>query len=447
MNASHLPLSTSPITLTMPGSSWMKVWFGSVVLPSGAFIRIEGVLDGVHQDLDVEAFEQWEGTSCYFNGDSVRVSLHLPAFATGSWLVTGVDAGFPAVGGLDTICGTTDDRVPTPEPKIGRLLNSAGSAICSGGLISINNVFMTAGHCISGTQFTVEFNCPPSTASGAVVHPGPQHQYPSDGSSLAYVAGSIGNDWAAFRLFNNTTTGLSAANVQGFYNLASFIPPIGSTTRISGFGTASGVLNQAPTTHTGAFTLLNGTRLQYTVDTTGGNSGSSVVDEATQLVYGIHTNAGCTSTGGSNSGTSIFNAGLQAHLATIMQVPGVHAVSVSQIGAAGNPVTVTVTDAPANSEIVNALSFDTTVTLGSGPFFGLGVGSGAGDIFFPFTLPLGSAPFHVMADGLGGFSLTIPTSGTLGSFTFDMVSLAFDPSLGYAGYLGRSLVVRATIIL
>ncbi len=447
VNASSLSMSTPPITLTMPGSAWMKVWFGGADLPNGSFVRVEGILDGFHQDLDVDAYEKWEGTSCYFNGDSVRVSLQLPPFSTGFVTISGVDAGFPSVVGIDSICGATDDRVPTAETRIGRLLNSGGSAICSGGLISANGVFMTAGHCIGGNQYTVEFNCPPSTVSGAVVHPSPINQYPADSASLAYTNGGIGNDWAAFRLFSNTTSGLSAPSVQGFYNRATSIPLIGSTTRISGFGTGAGVQNQAPTTHTGGLSLVSGTRLEYTVDTTGGNSGSCVVNEASQLVFGIHTNAGCTASGGANSGTSILNSGLQAHLATIIQVPGIHQVSVSQIGAAGNPITVAVTDAPPFSEVVNALSFVTTQPLGTGPFFGLGAGAGSGDLFFPFTLPVGVAPFHVMVDGSGDFSVTIPSAGSFGTFTFDIVSIAFNPSIGYAGYLGRSAVVRATIVL
>jgi V8-like Glu-specific endopeptidase len=54
--------------------------------------------------------------------------------------------------------------------------------------------------------------------------------------------------------------------------------------------------------------------LRYRVDTEGGNSGSPVVDEATGMSISIHTNAGCTSGGGSNSGTSNFNTALWAQI-------------------------------------------------------------------------------------------------------------------------------------
>jgi hypothetical protein len=44
--------------------------------------------------------------------------------------------------------------------------------------------------------------------------------------------------------------------------------------------------------------------LAYTADTTGGNSGSPVILEATGQVIGVHTHGGCTSTSGSNKGTA-----------------------------------------------------------------------------------------------------------------------------------------------
>ena len=448
VNASPLDAETPPVSLTMPGASWVKVWFGGTDLPLGAKVRIRGLLDDVVQDLDAEAFERWEGTSAYFNGDSVTVSLVLGPFSTGSLSVVGIDAGFPAVAGVDSICGATDDRIPSLETRVGRLLNSGGSAICSGGLVSQNAVFLTAGHCIGGNQYTVEFNCPPSTASGAVVHPGPQDQYPANSASLAFSNGGIGNDWAAFTLFPNTTTGLSASAVQGFYDLAPTLPPIGAVTRISGFGTASNpVLNQAPTTHTGSLTAISGTQLQYTVDTTGGNSGSVVVEESTQRVFGIHTNAGCTATGGANSGTSLFNAALQAHLAGLVDPPGQYRVAVTQLGAVGNPITIAINDAPAGAELVNVVSLAVSDLPGTGNFFGLNAGPGAGDVFMPFTLPLGSPPFHVSADVSGGFSITLPSTGSIGTITFDIESLAFNPALGYMGYLGKSPVTRAIVIL
>ena len=85
--------------------------------------------------------------------------------------------------------------MPSTERRVGRLLNASMNALCSGGLISTNSCYLTAGHCVSsGTVFTVEFNCPPSTTGGSIVHPGPQDQYPVDYATLAFLNGGIGND-------------------------------------------------------------------------------------------------------------------------------------------------------------------------------------------------------------------------------------------------------------
>ena len=50
------------------------------------------------------------------------------------------------------------------------------------------------------------------------------------------------------------------------------------------------------------------------VDTEGGNSGSPVINETNGVAVGVHTNAGCTSGGGFNTGTSTFNTGLWAQI-------------------------------------------------------------------------------------------------------------------------------------
>src|SRR5690606_2557474 len=58
-----------------------------------------------------------------------------------------------------------------------------------------------------------------------------------------------------------------------------------------------------------------GMALRYQADTTGGNSGSPVIDDSTGLAIGIHTHGGCTSSSGANAGTAIEHPALQAALA------------------------------------------------------------------------------------------------------------------------------------
>ena len=75
------------------------------------------------------------------------------------------------------------------------------------------------------------------------------------------------------------------------------------------------LLLQVQQTHSEAYAGVDGTRVFYTVDTRGGNSGSAVLDESTGMVIGIHTHGGCGASSGSNSGTAINHPSLQQALA------------------------------------------------------------------------------------------------------------------------------------
>jgi V8-like Glu-specific endopeptidase len=447
-NATSAPIVSSAIVVTEQNSPWMKLWFAGTDLGSASRIRITGAQDEAVQELDAAALADWSSTSAYFNGPTVIVELIVAPNDTASAVIAGFDAGLLGVVSIDTICGPTDDRVPSTERRVGRLLNGSMNALCSGGLISTNSCYLTAGHCVSsGTVFTVEFNCPPSTAGGSIVHPGPQDQYPVNYSTLASLNGGVGNDWCIARLNNNTTTGLPASLVQGHYALATSLPPVQSVTRITGFGSASGVLNLANKTHTGPLVTsggTGGTTVQYQVDTTGGNSGSSVVRESNQTVFGIHTHGGCTSSGGQNSGTAITHPGPQAHYALICTPnPPSFAISLTQAGL-GAPINITVTGAPASSELFNIVSLTPAVPTNSGPTAGLNIGTA--ELLSQINLPLGAEPFHVMASPGSGYAFTLPTSGMPGTpISVDIASVAFTPGAGFAGYLGRAAAVNATV--
>ena len=131
-----------------------------------------------------------------------------------------------------------------------------------------------------------------------------------DAASRQGVNGGVGNDWGYFGTFPNTQTGQLPFERYGrqAYTLVNPSPPVaGNQIRVTGYGTTSpaNTLNQVQKTHVGAYTAFFGTTLQYTPDTTGGNSGSPVQFEATGNAIGIHTHAGCTSTGGANQGSSL----------------------------------------------------------------------------------------------------------------------------------------------
>src|SRR5690606_15713401 len=259
-------------------------------------------------------------TSAYFNGDAVL--LEVLAFPnTGDSLVrmSEVTAGLPPIE-PDSICGPTDDRALSEDPRAGRLMPVG----CSGWLINdCSHCFLTAGHCTSPMD-TVQFNVPLSSSGGALRHPGPEDQYAVDPVSLQSNGGQgTGNDWGYFGVFPNSTTGLTAAAAQGdFFEIPAAAPPVGSPAqpiRITGYGTTgSGVpreWNQVQKTHVGPYFDRSGTTLRYQTDTTGGNSGSPVIDDSTGMAIGIHTHGGCSFSGGSNVGTAIEHSGLQAALA------------------------------------------------------------------------------------------------------------------------------------
>jgi V8-like Glu-specific endopeptidase len=215
------------------------------------------------------------------------------------------------IGAPESQCGPTDDRIASTDDRTARLLTIG----CTAWLIA-DGRFVSAGHCVSsaGLANTVEFNVPPSLSNGTIQHPGPEDQYVVDDATRVFSDAGIGNDWGVFETFPNSQTGLTAIEAQGgvFFNVVQDLGP--ATIRITGYGVDDGAANQTQQTSTGPNAGSSGTTMRYQTDTEGGNSGSPIIDEATGNSVGIHTNAGCTSGGGSNSGTSNFNTALWAQI-------------------------------------------------------------------------------------------------------------------------------------
>ncbi|MEM9381832.1 MAG: trypsin-like serine protease [Planctomycetota bacterium] len=310
-------------TVEQRGAEWLRLYFGDVVLGgdplagTGAELRLLGLEDGGFQRMDAIEVERWRRSTAYFNGDTVVVEVWAqPGTGTSRVQLDTVDMGLPSPVDTRSICGPVDDRLPSSDPRAGRLLPVG----CTAWLIDdCGGCFLTAGHC-TGNIAVVEFNVPPSSSNGSINHPGPEDQYPVDGSSLQSNGGQgVGNDWAYFGTFANGTTGLSAAAAQGATYSLSLPPAPGSATiRITGYGTDNSPpsRNQVQQTHTGPLVTNSGTTVQYRTDTTGGNSGSPVIWEENGAAVGIHTHGGCSSGGGQNSGTSYVHPALQSALAS-----------------------------------------------------------------------------------------------------------------------------------
>mgnify|MGYP002400549952 CR=1 FL=1 len=325
-NASDEPACVFAMPIHVPGANWLRVVFEEATLPSSpsgerAFLRITSALDGAEQILDRDALRQWARTSAYFNGDTVLVELIAPAGVSGCRVVIAEARRDTESGGPRNTCGPTDDRMASNDPRSARLLPVG----CTGWLIrDVNYCFLSAGHCAGSGLQTVQFNVPLSTASGAIQHPPPSDQYAVDPASLQVVTGgiSIGNDWAYFGVFDNSTTGRTPFESQGDAFTLTTTPTVamGQILRKTGFGTVttpvSPTLNQAQKTLAGPIVAAEGTFLRYQIDSSGGDSGSPVFDESSGIAVAIHTNGGCTSAGGFNSGCSVLHPGLQAALAS-----------------------------------------------------------------------------------------------------------------------------------
>lgn len=316
-------------SVKVDGATWLRLFFdqGTRLSRSSSgsktVLRITSKLDGAQQILDWDGLVHWQFSSAFFNGDEVTVELLGDPGADAARVgVRQVMVGEPEPS-PESICGPVDDRTLETDPRAARLFPVG----CTAWLIDDEHgCFLSAGHCFDGGGSQVaEFNVPLSNGDGSLNHPGPEDQYPMDEASLQWDLTVIGNDWGYFGTFPNANTDLTAAEAAGStYVLGT--PPgsaSGETIRITGYGSVSGTQgtpvtwNQVQTTHTGPLTSVSGTILRYATDTTGGNSGSAVVNESDGgVAIGIHTNAGCSAGGGANQGTSLLNAGLQAALAS-----------------------------------------------------------------------------------------------------------------------------------
>lgn len=289
--------------LSIPAAPWIQLVFGDRKLPSNSRIEITSLLDGATQTLNAATLEQWGGRSAYFNGDSVEIRLYAGVNARGAEImVKEVVVGDWSFGNK-SICGT-DNRIASNEPKVGRV-----DPIGCTAWLTDNGKILTAGHCLAGSgNTTLSFNPPQSLSNGTVQFPGPQDQYSINQSSFNFTNGGVGNDWGLFTVFNNSQHGQQPHARQGAFSLRQDYGP--SSIRITGFGVDTGSTNQTNQTHAGGNAGSSSNTMRYTADTMGGNSGSPVLDEATGESVGIHTHGGCTSSGGSNKGTSFFRSTL-----------------------------------------------------------------------------------------------------------------------------------------
>lgn len=151
----------------------------------------------------------------------------------------------------------------------------------------------------------VEFSVPSSTEKG-IRRSSPEDRYPIDRSFLRVRDGGSGHDWAVFRVNRNTITNKFPGERQGWFRIFHSRYGMGQTIRVTGYGSSREArLSYTQQSSIGARQEDQRGAIHYAVDTTSGNSGSAVIDEATDRLIGVHTNGGCRDFG-SNFGTAIF---------------------------------------------------------------------------------------------------------------------------------------------
>jgi V8-like Glu-specific endopeptidase len=329
--------------LRIPGASVLRIPLSGAVLGKASKVRFVSLRDGQSQTLDAAQLAMWGNASALFNGDAVRVEVILAPgdrdVAVRVREVFSYKAGLEPQKGTDdlapeTLCGSADERVGSNDNRVGRLNGN-----CTGWLVS-NGAVLTAGHCGIAGGNIFEVNIPASQPNGTTTASAVQDQFPVVGGSITLSSNGIGDDWQVFTLGPNNLNQLPH-ELHGFFRMITAVPAAGATTRVTGCGVdntpagtnpsacanfnAAGVCthpapnaqNQTLQTATGAFAALNGTTLTYSVDTEPANSGSPIIWDANGFTIGIHTAGGCTSTGGSNNGTSFSLATLENAIAAI----------------------------------------------------------------------------------------------------------------------------------
>lgn len=230
------------------------------------------------------------------------------------------------------ICGKVDDRVPSSDSRVARLVQSGQTKGCTATLVS-NNCVITMGACAESKDFA-EFNVPASIV-GIPQSSKAEDTYRLDTSSLKFESDGIGSQWAVIKLSPNAITGKSAGEVQGFFKIAkksrnndsikviqySYALPDAPYVKYDGVS----VNLHADSIHfaqqvsfgklvkAGIFLLPQ--IIEHNADTSYGSGAAPVIDVRTDELIGITTHGGCgakyTNPIGArftNSGTSIWGS-------------------------------------------------------------------------------------------------------------------------------------------
>ncbi len=215
-----------------------------------------------------------------------------------------------------------DPRVPADDhplaKAVGRIIYEDDSRRCTG-WIAEGGVLITAEHCKKhidndvGDAVKVEFNVYESQCNGIPVPSDPEDIYEID----QFIAS--GDDWAIFKVLDNTITGLQPIEAQ-LVHIELVQDLTGSTFRTLGYGVDAkdpdggcggstyNKYNKTLQTDSGD-NLTSGTQdstILYDNFTPNGTSGGPVIDEDSLYAVGVHHTRISNGNGDSGKGTSAY---------------------------------------------------------------------------------------------------------------------------------------------
>jgi hypothetical protein len=323
--------------VAVPGALWMRLKFAEHELGRTSAITLTSRRDGGQQRLDARTIQSWGGMSACFNGDAVELTLEVGpndhgVFARVDRVMVGdrtTAQNKPASDEdvVQSLCDGDDDRVPSTDARVGRLLifdedpGCSPIMVCTAWLVS-NGALLTAGHCAdflpSGTlpdgvldldaNDLVEFDVPESASNGDPVCADPSDQYPIVPGTVRFAftgfGAALGGDWAVFACAPNSNTGLLPHVAQGTFFRMSRETPLAllEDIRITGYGADTGSDNVTLQTDVGIYQGefddypgidIFGVIHMYRADTEHGNSGGPIIWENTGFAIGVHSQGTC----------------------------------------------------------------------------------------------------------------------------------------------------------
>lgn len=177
-----------------PASTFMRLYFSGTQLGKESYLLLEAT-DGATQQLRNKDLENWNFSSAYFNGNSVKVSLYSAKGELNKVLINAIKVSDGKsernqkdnssrknlVTGATNASSNVIDYDSSPyAAAVGRFTD--GSNAYGTGWIAPNGAIVTSQQMVYGVinsdRDIIEFNVPPSNSYGSVNHPGPEDQYP-----------------------------------------------------------------------------------------------------------------------------------------------------------------------------------------------------------------------------------------------------------------------------